>query len=98
MPGPKQRILVVEDDVGLAKGLKENLNSAGFEAASVGDGNHALAFAREFAPDLVLLDLMLPGTSGFELCRSIRQRGKTPILVLTARSQKTDKIRVLDLG
>jgi len=98
MPVPKQKILVVEDDVGLAKGLQENLTSQGFDAACVADGNLALGVARQFAPDLVVLDLMLPGTSGFELCKALRERGKTPILVLTARSQKADKIRVLDLG
>ena len=63
----------------------------------VSDGGRALASAEAFKPDLIVLDLMLPGVSGFELCRAIRDAGETPILVLTARSQKADKIRCLDL-
>ena len=98
MSQSKQRVLVIEDDIGLAKGLQENLRAAGFDVMSVGDGDLALDTARQFVPDLVVLDLMLPGKSGFELCQALRQRGKTPVVILTARSQKADKVRILDLG
>jgi DNA-binding response OmpR family regulator len=94
----RKRILVVEDDAALAKGLQDNLLSEGFDALCVSDGSRAQASAAAFNPDLIVLDLMLPGVSGFELCRAIRDAGETPILVLTARSQKADKVRCLDHG
>ena len=94
----KQRILVIEDDAGLARILRDNLTFEGFEVQSVADGNLAAAKAREFVPDLILLDLMLPGKTGFELCGVLRGRRQTPIVILTARSQKSDKIRGLHLG
>jgi DNA-binding response OmpR family regulator len=94
----RKRILVVEDDAALAKGLQDNLVSEGFDALCVSDGSRAQAAVADFTPDLIVLDLMLPGVSGFELCRAIRDAGETPILVLTARSQKADKIRCLDHG
>jgi DNA-binding response OmpR family regulator len=94
----RKRILVVEDDAALAKGLQDNLLSEGFDALCVSDGSRAQAAAAAFHPDLIVLDLMLPGVSGFELCRAIRDAGETPILVLTARGQKADKVRCLDHG
>jgi DNA-binding response OmpR family regulator len=95
---PKKRILVVEDDAALARGLRDNLAYCGFEVACAADGNVALAQIREFAPDLVVLDVMLPGTNGFDLCGVLRQGSRTPIIILTARSQKLDKLRGLNLG
>ena len=94
----KQRILIVEDDAGLARILRDNLAFEGFEVQSVADGRLAAARAREFVPDLVLLDLMLPGKTGFEICGVLRGRRQTPIVILTARSQKSDKLRGLNLG
>ncbi len=94
----KKRILVVEDDPALTRVLRDNLTFAGFEVECVGDGDQAVAMARAAAPDLILLDVMLPGRSGFELCGVLRQGGRTPIIMLTARSQKADKVRGLDLG
>jgi two-component system, OmpR family, response regulator VicR len=94
----KQRILVIEDDAGLARILRDNLIFEGFDVQSVADGKMAAAKAREFAPDLILLDLMLPGKTGFELCGVLRGRRQTPIVILTARSQKSDKLRGLHLG
>ena len=94
----RRRILVVEDDAILAKGLRANLCSEGFDVLCVNDGGRAIASAEEFKPDLIVLDLMLPGMSGFELCKAIRDAGETPILVLTVRSQKADKIRCLNHG
>ena len=94
----RKRILVVEDDAALARVLSDNLTFAGFDTDTVGDGNAAVERARTFAPHLILLDVMLPGRDGFELCGELRQGGRTPIVMLTARGQKTDKVRGLELG
>ena len=94
----KKRVLVVEDDPVLTRVLRDNLTFEGFEVQSVADGAHAQSAAREFGPDLVLLDVNLPGKSGFELCQSWRQRSQVPIILLTAMGQKADKIRGLQLG
>ena len=93
-----KRILVVEDDFVLAQVLRDNLAFEGFEVDWVEDGRHAVARARAFVPDLVLLDVMLPGADGFELCELLRDRGRTPVVMLTAKSQKADKLRGLNLG
>jgi DNA-binding response OmpR family regulator len=94
----KKRILVVEDDVPLARVLCDNLGFDGFEVDWACDGNQALDHARARPPDLILLDLMLPGHDGFELFGLLRQGGPTPIIVLTARGQKADKLKGLRLG
>jgi DNA-binding response OmpR family regulator len=94
----KKRVLVIEDDAALARVLRDNLAFEGFDVEWVGDGDLAVASARAFAPDLILLDIMLPGRSGFELFGLLRQGGPTPIIVLTARSEKADKLRGLNLG
>jgi DNA-binding response OmpR family regulator len=94
----KKRILVVEDDQALARVLADNLTFCGFEVSIVGDGNEAVARVRSFCPDLVLLDIMLPGQDGFDLCGVIRQGGRTPVIMLTARDQKADKLKGLELG
>ena len=70
----------------------------GFEVDCVADGALALGRARIFMPDLVVLDIMLPNVNGFELCGALRQHGRMPVLILTARSQKADKLRGLNLG
>jgi len=94
----KKRILVVEDDASLARVLRDNLAFEGFDVECVADGNAAVTVARAFAPDLVILDVMLPGRDGFELCGLLRRGGATPIIMLTARSQKADKLKGLQLG
>lgn len=94
----KKRILIVEDDQALAKVLRDNLASEGYEVEHVADGNLVLASVRRFVPNLVVLDVVLPGVNGFELCALLRQQGQTPVLVLTARTSKGDKIGALDLG
>jgi DNA-binding response OmpR family regulator len=94
----KRRILIVEDNAGLASVLADNLMVEGFDVQTVDDGDFAVAKAREFAPDLIVLDVMLPGKDGFELCGLLRQGRRTPIVMLTARSQKDDRIRGLKLG
>jgi DNA-binding response OmpR family regulator len=94
----KKRVLVVEDDANLSALLRENLLFEGFDVDCVADGGQALGRARTFMPDLVVLDIMLPNVNGFELCGALRQHGRTPVLILTARSQKADKLRGLNLG
>jgi two-component system alkaline phosphatase synthesis response regulator PhoP len=91
------RILIVEDDPGIAKLLRDNLTIDGFSVKWAADGPEAIAMARSFVPDLVLLDLMLPGKSGFELCGLLRQGGR-PVIIVSARSQRSDKLRGLGLG
>jgi DNA-binding response OmpR family regulator len=94
----KKRVLVVEDDLSLGRVLRDNLAFDGFEVEWITDGGAAVGTVREFAPDLVLLDVSLPGSDGFELCGVLRQDGRTPIIFLTARTQKTDKMNGFALG
>jgi two-component system response regulator VicR len=93
-----KRVLIVEDDKALAQILRDNLTFEGFEAGCVNNGDDALGCARDFAPDLVLLDLTLPGRDGLDLCRVLRQSGKVPVVILSARGQKADKLAGLNLG
>jgi len=94
----RQRILIVEDDRALARELSDNLSFSGFDVDWVDDGAEVLNKVRATSPDLVLLDLMLPGRDGFHLCGLIRQGGRTPVIMLTARDQKVDKLKGLELG
>jgi DNA-binding response OmpR family regulator len=94
----KKRILVVEDDVALARIVSDNFTFEGFLVRIVNDGRLAIDTARDFSPDLIVLDVMLPGQDGFELCGLLRRQGQTPIIMLTARVQKSDKLRCLNLG
>jgi len=94
----KKRILIVEDDAALARVLSDNLTFAGYDVETIEDGSEVVRRMRTFVPDLVLLDLMLPGMDGFELCGLVRQGGRTPVIILTARDQKRDKLRGLELG
>ena len=93
-----KRVLVVEDDPVLTRVLHDNLAYEGFTVRCVGDGRQAASAAREFAPDLVLLDVNLPGRSGLELCADWRRTSRLPIILLTAKGQKSDKVRGLRLG
>jgi two-component system, OmpR family, response regulator MtrA len=94
----KKRLLMVEDDEALGRVLCDNLVFAGFDVEWVTVGDAALRSVRAAAPDMVLLDVMLPGRDGFELCGLLRENGRTPIIMLTALGQKADKIRGLELG
>jgi len=94
----KTRILVVEDDAALARVLRDTLSFEGFQVEWAPDAHRAIEMAKEFAADLVVLDVMLPDGDGFELCRHLQQGGRTPVIMLSARSQKADKLRGLALG
>ena len=94
-----KRILIVEDDLAILRGLKDNLEYESYEVVTAVDGERGYALLKEKKPDLVILDLMLPGMSGFELCRKARAGGlHTPILMLTARGEEKDRVAGLDLG
>ncbi len=94
----KKRILVAEDDAALARVLRDNLLSQGFIVDWVEGGDLVEEKAREFAPDLVILDVMLPGKSGFDLVASLKKRNRTAVVLLTARSQRPDILKGLQLG
>ena len=94
----KKRLLIVDDDSGLAGVLSDNLVYCGYEVQCVGDGNAVIKRVREFRPDLVLLDVMLPGRSGFDLCGLVRAEGRIPLILLTARDQKEDKLKGFEMG
>ena len=93
-----QRILIIDDDKKLNKLLQELLSSFGFEAFSAAHPEDGLRAIRNLAPDLVVLDIMLPDINGFELCKIIRQNHTVPIIMLTARGEITDRIVGLELG
>ncbi|MBM3776922.1 MAG: response regulator transcription factor [Acidimicrobiia bacterium] len=94
----KKRVLIVEDDRVLAKVLRDNLVAEGFEVQRAGTGAQARNSMAASAPDLILLDLMLPDEDGFALCRAWRSESPVPIIVLSARSQRVDKLQGLRLG
>ena len=93
------RVLVVEDNADLAFGLQTNLEIEGYEVRTAEDGRRGLAAVRDWLPELVVLDLMLPEMDGFRVLKEVRQDGLTmPILILTARGEEADKVRGLKLG
>jgi len=92
------RILVVEDDMQIARNLRDYLEVAGFEVTAVGDGSAALASARGDRPDLVVLDLGLPSVDGLDVARELRRTSTVPIVMLTARGEESDRVVGLELG
>jgi DNA-binding response OmpR family regulator len=93
------RILVVEDEPGIALALEDDLTLEGYQVEVIQDGLTAVKRAREEAFDAILLDVMLPGKDGFEVCRELRRSGvRTPILMLTARAQEAEKVLGLEAG
>lgn len=92
------KILIVEDEENIADTLKYNLIREGYDVMVSGDGRQALEVARKEQPDLVILDLMLPGMNGLDVCRTLRQHSTVPILMLTAREEEVDKVLGLELG
>jgi len=91
-------ILVVEDETSLRETLAYNLTRQDYTVEAVGDGNAAVEAARRLRPDLIVLDLMLPGLDGFEVCRIVRQEMNVPILILTARDEEFDRVLGLEIG
>jgi two-component system, OmpR family, response regulator len=98
-PIPEARLLVVDDEPNIRELLSASLRYAGFEVATAADGQQALALADSFRPDLLVLDVMMPGLDGFAVVRRLRQNGRhTPVLFLTARDAADDKVSGLTLG
>jgi len=93
-----EKILVVEDEPALQDTLAYNLEKQGYSVEAVGDGNLAIETARKLKPDLILLDLMLPGVDGFEVCKILRREMNTPIIMLTARDDEIDRVVGLEVG
>jgi len=98
MTDVKGRVLVIDDDTALAEMIGIVLRGEGFEVSVCADGASALDAVRRTRPDLVLLDLMLPGLDGFEVCRLIRAESMVPVVMLTARSDTSDIVRGLEVG
>lgn len=96
--GQKPRILVVDDERAIVESLRYALEKEGYEVLEAGEGGEAVDLARRSPPDVILLDIMLPGMSGFEVCRVLRQESTVPILMLTARADEPDRVVGLDLG
>lgn len=94
-----QKILIVEDQVDLANGLELNLRKEGYRVLKTTTGEDALKIAVRDSPDLIILDIMLPGISGLDVCRELRNRSiDTPIIMLTAKSDELDRVLGLELG
>jgi DNA-binding response OmpR family regulator len=93
-----QRILVVEDDMQISRTLRDYLEVAGFDVTVVGDGSAAIASFRGDHPDLMVLDLGLPSVDGLDVAREVRRASTTPIIMLTARGEESDRIVGLELG
>jgi DNA-binding response OmpR family regulator len=94
-----KRVLIIEDDPTMQRVLKDNFEFRGYAVQVAGDGRVGVAVVTEFEPDLIILDIMLPGVNGFDVCRRVRQDGVvTPIIMLTAKSQESDIVLGLNLG
>ena len=96
MPG--KRVLIVDDDAKIVELVKLYLNRDGYHVLTAYEGHEALKLAREARPDLIVLDIMLPGIDGLEICRILRNESTVPIILLTARTTEQDRILGLDLG
>jgi len=93
-----QRILIIEDEKAIADAVAHTLAREGFEPKVAGDGTAGLHLADSFKPDLVILDLMLPGIDGLEVCRLLRRRSTVPIIMLTAKAAEVDRVVGLEVG
>lgn len=93
-----QRVLVVDDEAAIVELVSYNLSREGFEVLVTADGAEALRMARKEAPDLVILDVMLPSMSGLDVCRQLRRETEIPIILLTARKDEVDRVLGLELG
>ncbi|MEM7336900.1 MAG: response regulator, partial [Chloroflexota bacterium] len=93
-----EKILIIEDEVRIVRTLQIYLEQAGFAVTAVHDGSQAIPAFRQERPSLVLLDLNLPGQDGLDICRSLRQLGKVPIIMITARIEEMDRLIGLEMG
>ena len=93
-----ERILIIEDDEGIVKVIQRGLQLEGYKVDAAYDGESGLELARSWFPDLVILDLMLPGIDGLEVCNRLRARSSVPILILTAKETTQDRVEGLDAG
>jgi DNA-binding response OmpR family regulator len=93
-----QRILIIEDERAIADSVSHSLRREGFEARAATDGEAGLRLAEEFKPDVILLDLMLPGMPGLDVCRTLRRKSTVPIIMLTARAEEVDRVLGLEMG
>ena len=98
MAAARQRILIVDDDSNIAELISLYLMKECYETKIVGDGEAALAAVSTFEPDLILLDLMLPGMDGYQVCREVRSTKDTPIIMLSAKGEIFDKVLGLEMG
>ena len=94
----KQKILIVDDDANIAELISLYLTKECFDTMIVGDGESALNAVGSFQPNLILLDLMLPGIDGYQVCREVRSRSNVPIIMLSAKGEIFDKVLGLELG
>lgn len=92
------KVLIVDDDENICELLRLYLQKDGFETVVASDGEKAVEYAAKYSPDIILLDIMLPGLDGWQVCREIRKTSDTPIIMLTAKSETFDKILGLELG
>ena len=93
------KLLIVEDEPAILRGLADQFQREGYDVLTASDGDAGYAAITRSTPDLIVLDLMLPGMSGYEICRQLRQKGnQTPVLMLTARGEEGDRVLGLDLG
>ena len=98
MMASNQQILIVEDEPQLAHLLEDYLEQSGYQTAIIHDGSQVSQSIKGNEPDLVLLDIMLPGVDGMTICREIREFSKVPVIMVTARFEETDRLRGLELG
>ena len=98
MAANKQKILIVDDDENIAELISLYLTKECYDTKTVGDGESALEELDSYHPDLILLDIMLPGIDGYEVCRRVRAKGQTPIIMLSAKGEVFDKVLGLELG
>ena len=94
----KQKILIVDDDENIAELISLYLTKECFETMIVGDGESALSAVNTFEPNLILLDLMLPGIDGYQVCREVRAKNQVPIIILSAKGEVFDKVLGLEMG
>ncbi|MDI9369742.1 MAG: response regulator, partial [Synergistota bacterium] len=95
----KELILLAEDDTAIQTGVRDLLESEGYRVTTADDGRSALDLYHKLKPDLVLLDVMMPGMNGYDVCREIRLQDRhTPVLMLTAKGREVDKVVGLELG